>query len=596
MIGKFLDEKKTLAEIKEDSTIDDIMRTYSNKIDSLDKDDQLRKYFIWDYEILRCCENTMHLEDSKSNRLGSYIEYTDGYKYPDIEKFEHERKDFYDACLDEENNLNMKIRYLDYLVDYGDSSKKYKYACELVKLLIENNKIEDYNDAGECLKYISRLSRAVDISVSFGMKENIEKLENHIKEKVSLLVEVQNYRWILEISQLLRCMCYNKKDKRISQKTIDYIIYTLEISRRYYYQQKNMNLNQAFSWELINWIKKENINDIKINELLLDIGKAYENEAEYQGGAVEKSYHTKASFLELAVAHYIRIGARDKVYDLKVKIKEAYRLGKDEVIEQTYNLDIPNPEIIEAESERFILDNIDDSFELFSKVGVLRFIPKKSDLVNSANERQSNSIINLIGISKISNDRKIFDANNESEREKYFLCEEYNYWLQLMFSIMYDRIWIKLEAQGLNSDMVIDRITGWECMSDTDAEIIKVGIERYFNEDFISALHILVPRFENCFREFFAWGGYPTTSIKKSAVQHEQTFNEFLENDFVKENIDSDVLYLIKYVMVENLGYNLRNDIAHGLIQIDKFNRNIANIVLCLYFILTSLCWEIKNK
>ena len=63
----------------------------------------------------------------------------------------------------------------------------------------------------------------------------------------------------------------------------------------------------------------------------------------------------------------------------------------------------------------------------------------------------------------------------------------------------------------------------------------------------------------------------------------------------MKNNIDSDTLFLIKYVMVDNLGYNLRNDIAHGLAGADKFSRNIANIVLFLYFILTNLCWETKE-
>lgn len=41
--------------------------------------------------------------------------------------------------------------------------------------------------------------------------------------------------------------------------------------------------------------------------------------------------------------------------------------------------------------------------------------------------------------------------------------------------------------------------------------------------------------------------------------------------------------------MEDNLGYNLINNIAHGLDKADKFSGNIANIVLFLYFILTDL-------
>lgn len=498
-----------------------------------------------------------------------------------------------------EPNINKKIRYLDYLVDYGEKDKRYGYACQLIDLLIENDKIEDYNNPTECLDYVSKISRAINISTSFGMNEKISILEDDINNIISKFVEIKNYRWILEISQLFRYLCYNKKNKRISQDSINSVIEILKLCKESYKEEKNMNLHQSFCYEFYEWIKREDNNDPRILEVLLEIGKAFEDEAEYQGGREKKSYLVKAHFLECAVNHYANIGARKKVYDLKIKIKEAYRLAKDEVEEHKYNLNIPNFGDIEAELEKFILEDINSSFELFSRGGIYLFIPKKDEIINAAKKRQANSIINQIGISKIYNDRKVFDANSEEEREAYFLSEEYNIWLELMFAILYDRVWIKLEKQGLNCEMVVKRIIEWECMSETDADIIKVGIKRYFDGDFISAIHILVPKFESCFREFFSWGGYPTTSIKKSATQHEQTFNEFLENNFVKENIDSDTLFLIKYVMVDNLGYNLRNDIAHGLAGSDKFSRNIANIVLFLYFILTNLYWkaeEIENE
>lgn len=595
MIERFLREKNNLEEITTTSTIYQIIEIYNKKFELDNMDEELKKYFIWDYELLRCCEKTMNVENVKVNRLEPFTEYLNGNKYPDIKNFEIERIEFYDKCLNHETNINKKIRYLDYLVDYGEKSNKYKYACCLMDLLIENNKIEDYNNVTECLNYISKLSRAVNISTSYGMNEKISILEDNINDIISKFVEVKSYRWILDISQQLRYLCYNKKNKRISQDSINSIIDILKICKEFYKKERNMNLHQAFCYEFYEWVKREDRSDSRIKQVLLEIGQAFEDEAEYQGGREEKSYLVKAHFLERAVNHYVNIGARDKVYNLKVKIKEAYRLAKDEVKEYEYNLEIPNFDEIEKEAEMFIRKDIDSSFEAFSRGGIYNFIPKKEEIINIAKERQTNSLMNFFGISKISNDRKVFDAISEDEREKYFLFEEYDKRLQLMFSIVYDMIWIKLEQQGLSCEMVVDRITGWECMSEADVNIIKVGIERYFNKDFISAIHILVPKFENCFREFFSWGGYPTTSIKKSATQHEQTFNEFLENDFVKDNIDSDTLFLIKYVMVDNLGYNLRNDIAHGLAEEYKFSRNMANIVLLLYFILTNLRWEIKR-
>lgn len=97
------------------------------------------------------------------------------------------------------------------MVDYGERSNRYSYACQLIDLLIENNRIEDYNSATECLNYISKLSRAVNISTSYGMNERISILEVNINDTISKFIEVKNYRWILEIAQQFRCLCYNKK-------------------------------------------------------------------------------------------------------------------------------------------------------------------------------------------------------------------------------------------------------------------------------------------------------------------------------------------------------------------------------------------------
>ncbi|GAA0738653.1 DUF4209 domain-containing protein [Clostridium oceanicum] len=593
MTNEFLLEKNKIG-ISNEISLDSIIKIYKEKIDNMNNNELLKKYFIWDYELFVCVQNIMHTRYGKENRLEPYLTYKDGSVWPNIGNFEEDRIEFYDTCLNATENIAMKIRYLDYLIDYRDKSKKYIYACKLIELLIHNNNIDDYDDAGKCLEYISKLSRAVDISTSFGMKEKIGMLEVSIKNIFSKFLEIKNYRWILEISELFRYLCYNKKNKRITQESINYTIGVLETCKEYYKQEKNMNLHQAFCCEFYNWIKKEDSDKERISKVLLEFGKAYEDEAEYQGGRKEKSYHVRAHFLECAVNHYINIGARDKVYNLKVKIKECYRLGRKETKEHKFEIDIPDYDLIEKDSEKFILESIEKSFGLFSRVGY--FTPEKQHIINTAKKRYANSLMNIIGITKITGDRKIFDANGDEERSKYFIYEEYNTWLQIMFSIMYDKVWIKLIKQGLTCNMVVKRITEWEYMNDEDSEIIKRGIERYFEDDFISAIHILTPKFESCFREFFVWGGYATTSIKNSVTQHEQNFNDFIRNDFVKKNIEMDTLFLIQYIMVDNLGYNLRNDVAHGLAGLDKFNRNTANIVIYLFFRLTNLHWEINKN
>lgn len=56
MSEEFFVKKNRLEEITDTTTIDDIIKVYKNNLDSNDIDEELRKYFIWDYELLCCYE------------------------------------------------------------------------------------------------------------------------------------------------------------------------------------------------------------------------------------------------------------------------------------------------------------------------------------------------------------------------------------------------------------------------------------------------------------------------------------------------------------------------------------------------------------
>ena len=45
-------------------------------------------------------------------------------------------------------------------------------------------------------------------------------------------------------------------------------------------------------------------------------------------------------------------------------------------------------------------------------------------------------------------------------------------------------------------------------------------------------------------------------------------------------------------LLVDELGLNLRNDVAHGLSKLRDFNEVNANVVLYLFFMLIKFEWE----
>ena len=91
-------------------------------------------------------------------------------------------------------------------------------------------------------------------------------------------------------------------------------------------------------------------------------------------------------------------------------------------------------------------------------------------------------------------------------------------------------------------------------------------------------------------------GRISTTSLKNNGLQHEQNFNDFLRQDFVRESLDENLLFMIEFVMVEQLGKNLRNNIAHGLSDIKAFRKNNCLMVVYLFWLITAIKWVFPSE
>ena len=126
--------------------------------------------------------------------------------------------------------------------------------------------------------------------------------------------------------------------------------------------------------------------------------------------------------------------------------------------------------------------------------------------------------------------------------------------------------------------------------------LLRKVFDCFFEDDFISSLHILVPQFESCLRRMFSQAGFATTSIKRGMAQHEETFNEFLNREDVKDVLGASFHKCIQMVMVEQTGHNLRNKIAHGLVTVEDCNKEINCLILFLYLQITKFVLREKSS
>lgn len=93
------------------------------------------------------------------------------------------------------------------------------------------------------------------------------------------------------------------------------------------------------------------------------------------------------------------------------------------------------------------------------------------------------------------------------------------------------------------------------------------GLYLGYKNDFVGALHILVPHFENVIRQHLKWNEISTTyHDPKTGIETENGLSSLLSSKGAEDIFGADLIFEIKALFCDSFGFNLRNNLAHGII------------------------------
>ena len=104
--------------------------------------------------------------------------------------------------------------------------------------------------------------------------------------------------------------------------------------------------------------------------------------------------------------------------------------------------------------------------------------------------------------------------------------------------------------------------------------IFKYAIYLFFNDRRYEAIHILAPQVENLFRELAKNCGGSITTIDKNGIGQVKLLKSIFETTELLECYNSDVLFLFRALLIESACGNIRNDVAHGLLDKEDIERS----------------------
>jgi hypothetical protein len=154
------------------------------------------------------------------------------------------------------------------------------------------------------------------------------------------------------------------------------------------------------------------------------------------------------------------------------------------------------------------------------------------------------------------------------------------------FSFQFVRPWLVQAFRRLfeKHEIVPEHFAGWANRHGLfdDMSLLIEGLQAWAREDHVKAAHVLIPQVERGLRKIANDLGVPVTKAhpKVSGTSVAIGLGEILYNEKVAEALGPDATLHFQALYADPRGMNLRNEIAHGLMDAGQFYWHLGNLIV----------------
>jgi hypothetical protein len=331
---------------------------------------------------------------------------------------------------------------------------------------------------------------------------------------------------------------------------------------------------------------------IKSAEMTVAVAEGWVKEAIARASSDQPSHMVAASFYEKAIQIYRSIPRRlrsihrgdERIAELLRHMNDAGENSRDELcVFKTSGVDIS--EIIENARESVAGKSVQDALFSFASI----FQGARVDQVRTAGKKilQQSISRRLSGSTHRSRDGRViakqpaarFDNDPASDEPSLWATMVHDYQIQINIVVqgcILPAHEVLLQEHRLREEYFIDLTS--------HSPIVPRGRERLFGKalyagydrDFTVAMHLLLPQIEHMVRFHLKSAGVKTTNLNIDGIENENGLSTLMDLAETKKVFGEDLSFEIKALLCDSLGPNLRNELAHGLLDDDSFHSTHA--------------------
>lgn len=282
---------------------------------------------------------------------------------------------------------------------------------------------------------------------------------------------------------------------------------------------------------------------------------------------------------------YRKYGFDKKANRLFVDLSDlgSMTLGELKTTEYSIPLDI---EKIKAFLEE-ALDGSDRDVLLYY---LFQYLPRIEDEKKRLKERAEQTplldLVSTFTIDSSGNTISRVGVGPNAEHQKLY----FNMYENMRFSIPIMHLHVtKMKEEGkMTTKSMMELLEESPLITDDHKEIVRRGLEAYMNEDYLVCCHLLVPQLEAAIRRLFAINGANIMRPKANPAEGNEylSLDSLLGSEEALQFMKEDLANYLRNVLTDQYGWNIRNQVSHGLLGTDNFNFGMADRVVHAFLML----------
>lgn len=282
-------------------------------------------------------------------------------------------------------------------------------------------------------------------------------------------------------------------------------------------------------------------------------------------------------------------------YHLEKKATKLYidiqRLGR-KTLQEMQLVEIPlqlNPELI----EQYIKEFLSGSDKQILQRYIVRHIPNLTkEKQYQLEEIKKDLLLDRIPTTTydaMGNPINHVGVGRDAEHQKFM----YGMYNRMRVSAIFLRIVVTkmMEKKILTYESVMHALNILIMFNEGQRPLFERGIKAYFEGDYIVACHVLTPLFEYAVRMLVASQGGEILQHEQNPIDGNRyiSLDGLLESDVLKKVFVEDILVYFKNLFTDHNGWNLRNQISHGLLAANSFSATMADRIVHAFMVLSAI-------